>query len=132
MKARVHFFYFRATPTLANDDDFDDSMMVPVDNITGFTQKSDQTLDIWFKNTAASAIGMPMRPNNMIRLNVKSGTRNAIMALLAAATNGPVHSDGITVIADDVTSTYLSSDITGCASLLTQQSLVATLETIGG
>ena len=45
MKARVHFFYFRSTSTLANDDDFDDSMMVPVDNITGFTQKSDQTLD---------------------------------------------------------------------------------------
>ena len=130
MKARVHFFYFRATSTLANDDDFDDSMMVPVDNITGFTQKSDTSLDIWFKNTASSAGGMPMRPNNLVRISVKSGTRNAVMALLAAATNGPVHSDGITIVADDVTSTYLTTDITGCISLLTQQSVANTLSTL--
>ena len=61
-----------------------------------------------------------MRPNNMVRINIKSGTRNEVMALLAAATNGPVHSDGITVVADDITNTYLSTDITSCESLLTQ------------
>ena len=130
MKARVHFFYFRSVSTIGDDDDFDDSIMIPVDKITGFTQKSDTSLDIWFKNTASSAGGMPMRPNNLVRISVKSGTRNAVMALLAAATNGPVHSDGITIVADDVTSTYLTTDITGCISLLTQQSVANTLSTL--
>ena len=120
MKARVHFFYFRSVSTAGDDDTNDDSIMVPVDMITGFTQKSDTSLDIWFKNISSSAGGMPIRPNNMVRIDVKSGTRNAVMALLAAATNGPVHTDGVTVVADDVTSTYLTKDITGCNLLLTQ------------
>lgn len=120
MKARVHFFYFRSVSTIGDDDTNDDSLMVPVDKITGFTQKTDTTLDIWFKNISSTGGGMPMRPNNMVRINIKSGTRNEVMALLAAATNGPVHSDGITVVADDITNTYLSTDITSCESLLTQ------------
>tara|TARA_R100001594_G_C3906265_1_gene232170 strand:- start:107 stop:493 length:387 start_codon:yes stop_codon:yes gene_type:complete len=120
MKARVHFFYFRTVSTIGDDDTNDDSIMVPVDKITGFTQKSDTTLEIWFKNVSSSGGGMPMRPNNMVRINIKSGTRNAVMALLAAATNGPVHTDGITIVADDITSTYLSTDITSCNVFLTQ------------
>ena len=123
MKARVHFFYFRSVSTIGDDDTNDDSIMVPVDKITGFTTKSDTLLDMYFKNTASSEGGMPMRPNNMVRINIKSGTRNKVLALLAAATNGPVHSDGITIIADDVNSTYLSTDITGCSSLATQKLL---------
>tara|TARA_Y100000593_G_C4242146_1_gene302711 strand:+ start:532 stop:918 length:387 start_codon:yes stop_codon:yes gene_type:complete len=123
MKARVHFFYFRSVSTIGDDDTNDDSIMVPVDKITGFTTKSDTLLDIYFKNTASSKGGMPIRPNSMVRIIIKSGTRNEVLALLAAATNGPVHSDGITIIADDVNSTYLSTDITGCSLLATQKLL---------
>ena len=121
MKARIHFFYFRNPSILGDDDSATDSIMVPVENITGFTQGSDTTLDIFYKNTASSNGGMPIRPNNSIRLSVKSGTRNKVMALLAAATNGPVHNTGITIIADDVNSKYLTTDIVAVEAINSQE-----------
>ena len=121
--ARAQFFYFRQVATIGDDDSATDSIMVPVSHIAGFNQKTDVTLDIYFKDFASQAGGLPMRSNNWVRIGVKSGKRNEIMELLAAATNGPVHSDGITIVADDITSTYLSTDITSCDLIVAPEPL---------
>ena len=112
------FWYFRDTATLADDDDNAQSIMVPVDDLVGFQQASDTTVDIYFKPQLSDTGGVPGSIiNDKVQLTVKTAKRKEVMKALAEATNQGPHSDGITIIADDVNSTYLTSDITAVASL---------------
>ena len=112
------FWYFRDTATLADDDDNAQSIMVPVDDLVGFQQASDTTVDIYFKPQLSDTGGVPGAIiNDKVQLTVKTAKRKEVMKALAEATNQGPHSDGITIIADDVNSTYLTSDITAVASL---------------
>ena len=111
---RKNYFYFRSTATLGDDDNFSDSLTIDVDDITGMIQVDDLTLNIYHENHSSGGGGLPLRCQDILQLNVKSGTRKEVLKTLAAAANGPTHHDGITIVADDVTGTYLTSDITGC------------------
>ena len=112
------FWYFRDTATLADDDDNAQSIMVPVADLVGFQAASDTTVDIYFKPQLSDTGGVPGSIiNDKVQLTVKTAKRKEVMKALAEATNQGPHSDGITIIADDVNSTYLTSDITAVASL---------------
>ena len=112
------FWYFRDTATLADDDDNAQSIMVPVEDLVGFQQASDTTVDIYFKPQLSDTGGVPGAIiNDKVQLTVKTAKRKEVMKALAEATNQGPHSDGITIIADDYATTYLTSDITAVASI---------------
>ena len=112
------FWYFRDTATIGDDDDNAQSIMVPVADLVGFQAASDTTVDIYFKPQLSDTGGVPGSIiNDKVQLTVNTAKRKEVMKALAEATNQGPHSDGITIIADDVNSTYLTSDITAVASL---------------
>ena len=110
------FFYFRPEGTLGNDDAQGDSMLVPVEDITGMEATGATTMDIYFKSTNNMMGGGQGEVviQDKVSLTVTTQTQKSVMkAIVEAMNNGP-HEDGITVIADDVNSTYLVSQITSC------------------
>ena len=111
------YFYFRTVTSAAADDNIDDSILVPVENITGFYGQSDTRIDVYFSPvTLTSAEGSTVA-NDSVQLTVASSKTNEIIQALCEATNNGPHEDGITVIADDLTSTYLNSNITACSTI---------------
>ena len=113
------YWYFR-NPTAIGDDDAvtGDSIMVPVEDLVGFQAPTDTTIDIYFKPQLSAAGGVPGAIiNDSVKLTVDTAKRKEVMKALAGATNHGPHSDGITVIADDVTSTYLISEISAVAGV---------------
>ena len=107
------FFYFRPEGTLGNDDAQGDSMLVPVEDITGMEATGATTMDLYFKSTnnmSAGGLGEVVIQDK-VSLTVTTQTQKSVMkAIVEAMNNGP-HEDGITVIADDVNSTYLVPEI---------------------
>ena len=107
------FFYFRPEGTLGNDDAQGDSMLVPVEDITGMEATGATTMDIYFKSTNNMMGGGQGEVviQDKVSLTVTTETQKSVMkAVVEAMNNGP-HEDGITVIADDVNSTYLVPEI---------------------
>ena len=113
------YFYFRNPSTIGNDDaQTGDSVMVPVEDITGMQAASDTTVDIFFKSQNNWAGGIPgAHIHDSVQLTVKTAKRREVMEALASATNNGPRDEGIIIIADDVTSTYLTSDITAVAGV---------------
>ena len=111
------YFYFRAEGTLANDDGKGDSVLIPIENITGFQASADTTIDVHyhpqeFANKYADNV---IVVSDKASLTITTAKRKVVMEALAAATNNGPHEDGIITVADDVTGTYLHPDITACA-----------------
>ena len=107
------FFYFRPEGTLGNDDAQGDSMLVPVEDIAGMEATGATTMDIYFKSTNNMMGGGQGEVviQDKVSLTVTTQTQKSVMkAIVEAMINGP-HEDGITVIADDVNSTYLVPEI---------------------
>ena len=112
------FFYFRPEGTLGNDDAQGDSMLVPVEDITGMEATGATTMDIYFKSTNNMMGGGQGEVviQDKVSLTVTTQTQKSVMkAIVEAMNNGP-HEDGITVIADDVKSTYLVPEIASLTS----------------
>ena len=107
------FFYFRPEGTIGDDDAQGDSMLVPVEDITGMEATAATTMDIYFKSTNNVMGGGQGEVviQDKVTLTVTTETQKSVMkAIVEAMNNGP-HEDGITVIADDVNSTYLVPEI---------------------
>ena len=51
------FFYFRPEGTLGNDDAQGDSMLVPVEDITGMEATGATTMDLYFNSTNNMSAG---------------------------------------------------------------------------
>ena len=111
------YFYFRGEGTLANDDGKGDSVLIPIENITGFQASADTTIDVHyhpqeFANKYADNVVVV---SDKASLTITTAKRKVVMEALASATNNGPHEDGIITVADDVTGTYLHPDITACA-----------------
>ena len=112
------FFYFRPEGTLGNDDAQGDSMLVPVEDITGMEATGATTMDLYFKSTNNMGAGGQGEVviQDSVSLTVTTETQKVVMkAIVEAMNNGP-HEDGITIIADDVNSTYLVPQIASLTS----------------
>ena len=112
------FFYFRPEGTLGNDDAQGDSMLVPVEDITGMEATGATTMDLYFKSTNNMVAGGQGEVviQDSVSLTVTTQTQKVVMkAIVEAMNNGP-HEDGITIIADDVNSTYLVPQIASLTS----------------
>ena len=119
------YFYFRDVADEVDDDDNSSSIMLPVKNITAMAPTAITSLIIYHRN-------VKNEPNNdSITLTVTRGKLKETMAAIVSAMNASPHHDGVTVIADVMTTTngsdsiqgndatvssrFLNADITGCA-----------------
>ena len=116
------FFYFRPQGTLGNDDAQGDSMLVPVEDITGMEATAATTMDLYFKSTnntsAGDALGGEVVIQDKVTLTVTTETQKGVMKAIVEAMNAGPHHDGITVIADDQLSTFLVPEIVSCTSTI--------------
>jgi len=115
-----HYFYFR---TVADEDDDDDSaasVMVPVGKIQGIYAASTTAIELAYE----SATNQPVC--DTVQLAVTAGKMKKVIHSLVSAINRGPHHDGVTVVADDVTTdfdgttrsaVYLDSDITACSGI---------------
>ena len=115
------YLYFRGEATLANDDAIGDSVMYPASALIGMYPTGDAELTINFKNVQRpeghgnslvldNAANLPLVDKVVLVI----GTNKAKEAMqdIATALNDPTVKDGgFVVIADDVTSEYVSSHI---------------------
>ena len=93
------YWYFRNPGGIANDDSVTgDSVLVPVENITGIQSPTITSIVIYFKPEMSGTGGMPGAIiNDSVTITIKSGgrDRNAVMRALAESTNNGPHDDGI-------------------------------------
>ena len=123
------YFYFRAVTDEDNDDDQAASVMVPVNKITALEPNSAITnIRVWFESEANYAMVQDRvsLQNGYVDLTITRGKLKEVMEAIVAAMNAGPHSDGVTVIADDVTTdflgttrpaTYIHPDITACSAV---------------
>ena len=118
------YFYFRTVSTLGDDDDSNDSLLVPVDKIISFQITGNTTVTVFYEPvTFVETTGGPIN-TQQTDLTTKDSSGFRVIKALCEATNEGPHSDGIVTIADDVTGTYLTGDITACGGI-TNTSLLA-------
>ena len=112
------YFYFRNVSALSEDDDSNDSLLVPVDNIIAFHVLGDTQVTIFYEPvTFIESTGGPIN-TQQTDITIKGSSGHRVVKALCEATNEGPHSDGIVTIADDVTGTYLTGDITACSGIV--------------
>ena len=126
------YFYFRSVTDEDDDDAATNSVMVPTKNITGLEPYDAITkIRVWFENqtdhsVAGGSFDKTAGRQSYADLTVTRGKIKDVMAEIVQAINAGPHHDGVTVIADDVTTdfdgttrnaVYLSNDITACEDI---------------
>ena len=132
------YLYFRNITDQDADDDSAASISLPVRNITGMTPTSATALTIFFKsiNNQFGDSNDDDIVNDSVIVNFTAGKGKQVMQALTAAINaGKLNTDGIIVVADDVTTNLanatidavtLSSHITSCGAIAVIDALSAT------
>jgi hypothetical protein len=100
-------------------DAADDAVCYPLSAFAGMTVAADATLKMWFSSSIAGGHGAGGTEADLVTLTVTADTELKVFKSIADAVAGKsFKSNGYVVIADDVNSTYVDSDITACAITL--------------
>ena len=107
------YFYFRTQADQDNDDGIDDSLCLPVRQIRSMNPSSDTAITISFDsvyNTSSDGDNEVVIADTVV-LNINQGKAEEVMRTLVQAMNSryATNNDGFIVVADDVTTTYLTS-----------------------
>ena len=107
------YFYFRTQADQDNDDGIDDSLCLPVRMIRSMNPSSDTAITITFDsvyNTSTDGDNEVVIGDTVV-LNVNQGKTKEVLERLVEVINSsyPAYSDGFITVADDVTTTYLTS-----------------------
>ena len=107
------YLYFRTQADQDNDDGIDDSVYVKASSITGMFPTSATALTIFFesvKNQAGNGTDDENVISDSVALTCNQGKVKKVMRTIVNAINSNhLYSDGVIVVADDVTTTYLTS-----------------------
>ena len=107
------YFYFRTQADQDDDDGIDDSLCLPVRQIRGMNPTSDTALTIWFDSVYNTYTGGDAEVviSDSVILNVTQGKTQEVLETLIRVINSsyPAYTDGFITVADDVTTTYLTS-----------------------
>jgi hypothetical protein len=108
------YLYFRTQADQDSDDGIDDSLYLPVRQITAIVPTSTTAITIFFEsmyNTFANVAEDLNVISDSVIINCTAGKVKQVMETLVRSINSsyPAYSDGIIVVADDVTTTYLTS-----------------------
>ena len=107
------YFYFRTQADQDNDDGIDDSLCLPVRQIRSMNPSSDTAITITFDsvyNTSTDGDNEVVIGDTVV-LNVNQGKTKEVLERLVEVINSsyPAYIDGFITVADDVTTTYLTS-----------------------
>ena len=122
------YFYFRTNPTLDQDDDKDQSLMIPVSRFVGMLPSNSgddgvaaDELTLFFKpvNNDHSHANNDLILNDSVLLNITPGKSLQVIKAIAEAISGHKHKDGVIVVADDLSTNpvVLDSGITSCGAI---------------
>ena len=130
------YFYFRTQADQDNDDGIDDSLCLPVRQIRSMNPSSDTAITITFDSVYSTSTDGDNEVviGDTVVLNVNQGKTKEVLERLVEVVNSsyPAYTDGFITVADDVTTTYLtsaasadetvdakyvSSDITSCGAI---------------
>ena len=100
-----NMWYFRAVTDEDDDDYTGDSVMLPVDQITGIAPQG-STISIFFKGNNLSQTPSTLTRNKIISLTYTAGYGKEVCEHLASLANAGPHHGGVTVVADDVTTDF--------------------------
>ena len=112
-----NYLYFRTVPDQDNDLSAATSACYPVSSFLGMTPTTDAVLTLYFKPLLNSfgadqddTTGTVLNLTDSVALAVTTHRHKEVMESLVKAMNGRVEpTGGLIVVADDVTTTYLSS-----------------------
>ena len=107
------YLYFRAVADQDADDGSDDSIYVPAKRVTGLVPTSTTALTIFFEsvlNEAGNGTDDENVISDSIVLTCTQGKVKEVMSTIVAAINSNhLYTDGVIVVADDVTTTHETS-----------------------
>jgi len=107
------YLYFRAVADQDADDGMADSVYIPAKRVTGLVPTSTTVLTIFFEsvlNEAGNGTDDENVISDSIAITCTQGKVKEVMSTIVAAINSNhLYSDGVIVVADDVTTTYLTS-----------------------
>jgi len=124
------YLYFRAVADQDADDGVADSVYIPAKAVTGLVPTSTTVLTIFFEsfnNEAGNGTDDENVISDSIPLTCTQGKVKDVMRTIVAAINSNhLYSDGVIVVADDVTTNladatvsgqYIDADITACGAI---------------
>jgi len=136
------YLYFRAVADQDADDGVADSVYIPAKAVTGLVPTSTTVLTIFFEsfnNEAGNGTDDENVISDSIPLTCNQGKVKKVMRTIVNAINSNhLYQDGIITVADDVTTTYLTSassadqtvvgkyidaDITACGAVVAAAAL---------
>tara|TARA_R100000808_G_C2125831_1_gene136151 strand:- start:53 stop:469 length:417 start_codon:yes stop_codon:yes gene_type:complete len=126
------YFYFRTQADQDADDGIDDSLCLPVRQIRSMNPSSDTAITISFDsvyNTSSDGDNEVVIADTVV-INITQGKAEEVMRALVQAANGYPHNDGFIVVADDVTTTYLTSTA-GADETVAAKTLVSDITSCG-
>ena len=106
------YLYFRTQADQADDDGIDDSLYLPARQITALVPTSTTALTIFFESMYNNQGGTDDEVviSDSVVINCTAGKVKQVMEHLVRAINSnKLYGDGLITVADDVTTTYLTS-----------------------
>ena len=107
------YLYFRTQADQNNDDGIDDSLYLPARQITALVPTSTTALTIFFESMYNDQGGSDNEVviSDSVVINCTQGKVRQVMETLvrAMSSTAPLYNDGVITVADDVTTTYLTS-----------------------
>ena len=129
------YLYFRKQTDQDNDDGIDDSLFLHASQITAMVPTSTTALTIFFEsmyNDQGGSDNEVVISDSVVLTCTQGKVKQAIQTIVQAINSNKLYQDGLIVVADDVTTTYLTSSaaadetvsatyvdsgITACASI---------------
>ena len=108
------YFYIRKQADVDNDDGIDDSIYIPVKNITGIVPIDGTSLGIFFDsvNNQAGNIAEDLNViSDFVDLTITAGFTKEVTRAIVQKINGFPHSDGVIVLADMSTTTLADATV---------------------
>tara|TARA_R110000744_G_C19244897_1_gene549638 strand:- start:35 stop:460 length:426 start_codon:yes stop_codon:yes gene_type:complete len=106
------YLYFRTQADQADDDGIDDSLYLPARQITALVPTSTTALTIFFESIYNNQGGTDDEVviSDSVVINCTAGkVKQVISTLIQALNSNKLYGDGLITVADDVTTTYLTS-----------------------
>ena len=108
------YLYFRTVADQDDNDGIDDSIYVKASSITGMFPTSATAITIFFesvKNQAGNGTDDENVISDSVIINHTAGLGKQVLQTIVRAINStaPLYNDGVITVADDVTTTYLTS-----------------------
>ena len=106
------YLYFRTQADQADDDGIDDSLYLPARQITALVPTSTTALTIFFESMYNDQGGTDDEVviSDSVVVNCTAGKVKQVMEhLIRAINSNKLYGDGLITVADDVTTTYLTS-----------------------